>query len=152
MVQWWNGTNTNGEYAKKITIHMYHIWAVHRVTRVRIHLSFKTIRIFDITVQQYLITCNFPNQIRQFWLGKLHVINQILASDHHCLYMLWAILSLVLDHLFQYQQCWQCFRTDNHRSNSIAGWCILHSHQMCPSYACRLVGTRPLSKPMLWSC
>ena len=61
-------------------------------------------------------------------------INQILESDHHCLYMLWALLSLVLDHLFQYQQCWQCFRTDNHRSNSIAGWCILHSHQLCPSY------------------
>ena len=61
-------------------------------------------------------------------------MNQILASDHHCLYMLWALLSLVLDHLFQYQQCWQCFRTDNHRSHSIAGWCILHSHQLCPSY------------------
>ena len=61
-------------------------------------------------------------------------MNQILASDHHFLYMLWALLSLVLDHLFQYQQCWQCFRTDNHRCNSIAGWCILHSHQLCPSY------------------
>ena len=61
-------------------------------------------------------------------------MNQILASDHHCLYMLWALLSLVLDHLFQYQQCWQCFRTDNHWSNFIASWCILHSHQLCPSY------------------
>ena len=26
---------------QNITIHMHHIWAVHRVTRVRIHLSFK---------------------------------------------------------------------------------------------------------------
>ena len=60
---------------KIITIHMHHIWAVHRVTRVRIHLSFKTIRIFDITVQQYLITCNFPNQIRQFgWIKYWQVI------------------------------------------------------------------------------
>ena len=29
-------------------------------------LVLQTICIFDITVQQYLITCNFPNQIRQF--------------------------------------------------------------------------------------
>ena len=32
-------------------------------------LVLQTICKFDITVQQYLITCNFPNQIRQFgWI------------------------------------------------------------------------------------
>ena len=36
-------------------------------------------------------------------------MNQLLASDHNCLCMLWAFLSFVLDHLFQNQQCWQCF-------------------------------------------
>ena len=44
-------------------------------TEWRGYLSFKTIRIFDITVQQYLITCNFPNQIRQFgWIKYWQVI------------------------------------------------------------------------------
>ena len=79
-------------------------------------------------------------------------MNQILASDHHCLYMLWALLSLVLDHLFQYQQYWQCLRTGNHRSSSIAGWCILHSHQLCPSYGghCKCKSTHDLVTQ--WGC
>ena len=111
----------------KITIHMHHIWAVHRVTRVRIHLSFKQ---YANLISQFsnIYNMHFPRSDQTIRM------NQILVSDRHCLYMLWTLLSLVLDHLFQYQQCWQCFRTDNHRSSSIAGWCILHSHQLCPSY------------------
>ena len=38
-------------------------------------LVLQTICIFDITVQQYLITCNFPNQIKQFgWIKYWQVI------------------------------------------------------------------------------
>ena len=38
-------------------------------------LVLQTICIFDITVRQYLITCNFPNQIRQFgWIKYWQVI------------------------------------------------------------------------------
>ena len=92
-------------------------------------LVLQTICIFDITVQQYLITCNFPNQIKQFgWIKYWQVITIVFI----CCELFYRSYSITSTH--QYQQCWQCFRTDNHRSNSIAGWCIRHSHQLCPSY------------------
>ena len=41
-------------------------------------LVLQTICKFDITVQQYLITCNFPNQIRQFgWIKYWQVITTV---------------------------------------------------------------------------
>ena len=115
-------TNTNGEYAKS-TVRMHHIRTVHSAARVNIQLSFKQYSYLNITLQQYLITCYFPNQIRQFGCIK------------YCLFILWALLSFVLDHLFQNQQYWQRFYADNRRSNSTTGWCILRSHQWCPSYS-----------------